>query len=173
MIPIDRCVSTAIPLPTVSLNIRLITSWQVLDARSFKGAGSDINHRVKSKGNFTLEQAIKAQKGNSGIAVLFLYFGARWGWVVKTTPRPLYPRQSDPVPIVQEAGWRPGPVWTGAEHLATTGIRSLDRPARNESLYRIRYRMVVKVGKRLGKRISRTKLWNGVIQCQEPKRDVS
>ena len=23
----------------------------------------------------------------------------------------------DPVPIVQEAGWAPGPVWTGAENL--------------------------------------------------------
>ena len=28
----------------------------------------------------------------------------------------------DPVPIVQEAGWAPGPVWTGAEYLALTGI---------------------------------------------------
>ena len=30
----------------------------------------------------------------------------------------------DPVPIVQEAGWAPGPVWTGTENLAPTGIRS-------------------------------------------------
>ena len=29
----------------------------------------------------------------------------------------LYPG-IDPVPIVQEAGWAPGPVWTGAENLA-------------------------------------------------------
>ena len=29
----------------------------------------------------------------------------------------------DPVPIVQEAGWAPGPVWR-AENLAPTGIRS-------------------------------------------------
>jgi len=39
---------------------------------------------------------------------------------------------------VQEAGWAPGPVWTGAENLASTGIRSPDRPARNQSLYRLR-----------------------------------
>jgi len=45
----------------------------------------------------------------------------------------------DPVPIVQEAGWAPGPVWTGAENLAPTGIRSPDRQARRESLYRLRY----------------------------------
>ena len=33
----------------------------------------------------------------------------------------------DPVPIVQKAGWAPGPVWTGAEYLAPTGFRSTDR----------------------------------------------
>jgi len=38
--------------------------------------------------------------------------------VVNDTPRPFYPRERDPVPIVQEATWAPGPVWTGAENLA-------------------------------------------------------
>ena len=32
-----------------------------------------------------------------------------------------YPREN-PVPIVQEAGWAPGPVWTGAENLAPLGF---------------------------------------------------
>ena len=45
----------------------------------------------------------------------------------------------DPVPIVQEAGWAPGPVWTGAENLFPTGIRSPDSPARSQSLYRLTY----------------------------------
>jgi len=40
----------------------------------------------------------------------------------------------DPVPIVQEAGWAPGLVWTGAENFAPTGIRSLVRPTRSQSL---------------------------------------
>ena len=48
--------------------------------------------------------------------------------------RPLFTPGKDPVPIVQEAGWAPGPVWTGAENLASTGIRSPDRPARSQSL---------------------------------------
>ena len=47
--------------------------------------------------------------------------------------------ETDPVPIVQEAGWASGPVWIGAENLASTGIRSPDLPARSESLYRMRY----------------------------------
>jgi len=41
----------------------------------------------------------------------------------------------DLVPIVQEVGWASGPVWIGAENLAPTGIRSLDRPACGQSLY--------------------------------------
>ena len=45
----------------------------------------------------------------------------------------------DPVPIVQEDGWAPGPVWTGAENLGSSGFRSPDRPARSQSLYRLRY----------------------------------
>jgi len=49
---------------------------------------------------------------------------------VSVTPLPLFTLGKDPVPIVQEAGWAPGPVWTGAENLAPTGIRSPDSPAR-------------------------------------------
>ena len=59
--------------------------------------------------------------------------------MVSVTPRPLFTPGKDPVSIVQKAGWAPGPVWTGAENLALTGIRSPDRPARSQSLYRLRY----------------------------------
>jgi len=58
------------------------------------------------------------------------------GW---STPRPgRFTPGKDPVPIVYEAGWASRPVWTGAENLATTGIRSPNRPARSASLYRKR-----------------------------------
>jgi hypothetical protein len=50
-----------------------------------------------------------------------------------------FTRGKDPVSIVQEAVWSPGPVWAGVENLAPTGIRSLDPPTRNESLYRLSY----------------------------------
>ena len=61
--------------------------------------------------------------------------GGEW-----STPRPgRFISGKDPVPIVQEAGWAPGPVWTGAKNLAPTGIRSPDRSARSESLYRLSY----------------------------------
>ena len=52
------------------------------------------------------------------------------------TPRPLYLRETDPVPIVQEAAWAQGRC---AENLASIGIRSPDRPVFSKSLYRLSY----------------------------------
>ena len=57
------------------------------------------------------------------------------GWL---TPRPdHFTLWIDLVPIVQEAGWVPGLLCTGAENLASTGIRSPNRPTRSESLCRL------------------------------------
>jgi hypothetical protein len=61
------------------------------------------------------------------------------GWMGNATPWKLYPQEREQVPIVQEAGWAPGPIWTVVENLAHTGIRSTDLPARSESLYLPRY----------------------------------
>ena len=58
-----------------------------------------------------------------------------------SAPRPgRFTPGKDTVPIAREAGWAPGLFWTGAENLAPTRIRSPDRPARSESLYRLSYR---------------------------------
>jgi len=74
-----------------------------------------------------------------GIALLLLDHGTRSGWGVSVTPWPLFTSRKDPVLIVQEAGWAPGPFWTGAENLAPTGIRSLDLSTRSQWLYRLSY----------------------------------
>jgi hypothetical protein len=42
---------------------------------------------------FSLEQAMKAQRGVEVQLYSFLNLGARWGWVVNATPRTLYPRE--------------------------------------------------------------------------------
>ena len=60
------------------------------------------------------------------------------GWVVKPRPGRFTPGK-DPVHTVWDAGWAPGPVWTGVENLVPTGIRSRDRPARSESQYQLSY----------------------------------
>jgi hypothetical protein len=80
-----------------------------------------------------------AHRVGRGIALLFLDLSARRGWVVSTTPRPLYPRE------------RPGTHCTGGwmglrtgldvceNSRPPTGIRSPDRPASSQSLYRLSY----------------------------------
>jgi len=95
-------------------------------------------YKVKVK--CTLLQAVRPIGGGGrGIALLFLDHGTRRGWGISVTLRPLFTPGKDPVPIVQEAEWIPGPIWTSAENLAPTGIRFPDRPARSQSLYRLRY----------------------------------
>jgi len=43
--------------------------------------------------------------------------GLEWSY-----PRPIsFTAEEDPVPVVCEAGWPPGPTWTGAENLAPHG----------------------------------------------------
>ena len=69
-----------------------------------------------------------AHSGSRGIALHFHDKGTRRGWGVSVTHRPLFTPKKDLVPIVQEAGWAPWPVWTGVENLDSTEIRSLDRP---------------------------------------------
>ena len=99
----------------------------------------------KNKVNCALVQALRlstgrtVHRGSRVIALIFLDHGTRRGWGVSVTLRPLFTPRKDPVPIVQEAGWAPRPVWTGAENLISTGIRSPERPARNQSLYRLHY----------------------------------
>ena len=79
-----------------------------------------------------------AQRVGRGIALLFHDRGTRRGWVVSSTPRPHFTPGKDPVPIVQEVGWAPRPVWTGGK--ARPHRDSIpDRPARSQSLYRLSY----------------------------------
>jgi len=42
--------------------------------------------------------------------------GGEW---VSSTTRPHFTPGKDPVPILQEAGWAPGPVWTGGGEISS------------------------------------------------------
>jgi len=76
-----------------------------------------------------------AQRVGRGIALLFHNRGTRREWVVRSTPRPHFTLGKDTIPILQEAGWAPGPVWTG--RISRPHRDSIpDRPARSQSLYR-------------------------------------
>jgi hypothetical protein len=73
---------------------------------------------------------VKAQRGSTLSLTSTLYVG-EW-----STPRS---GRLTTVPILREAGWAPGPVWTGGENVASVGIRSPESPARIELLYTLHY----------------------------------
>ena len=79
-----------------------------------------------------------AQRVGRGIALLFHDRGTRRGWVVSSTPRPHFTPGKDQVPILQEDGWAPGPVWMGGKSRPRRDL-ILDRPARSQSLYWLSY----------------------------------
>jgi len=84
----------------------------------------------RSKVKRSRYRPVVAQRVGRGIALLFHDRGTRRGWVVSSTPRPHFTRGKDPVPILQEAGWAPGPVWTGGK--SRPHRESIpDRPARS------------------------------------------
>jgi hypothetical protein len=80
---------------------------------------------INKQVNCTLEHPLRVQKGSRGISLLFIWPRHWMGCMDNAAPRPLYPREIDTVPSVQETGWASVPVWTGAKYLASTGIRSL------------------------------------------------
>ena len=71
-----------------------------------------------------------AQRVGRGIALLFHDRVTRRGWVVSSTPRSHFTPGKDPVPILQEAGWAPGTVWTGGKSRPHRDSIP-DRPARS------------------------------------------
>jgi hypothetical protein len=87
---------------------------------------------------FAQEQAMKTKMGSRRNSTLSLTSALGRSGLV--TPRPnRFTPGKNPVPIVYEAGRVPGPFWTDAENIACTDIRSPDRTARSESLYRLSY----------------------------------
>jgi len=88
------------------------------------------NTKSQDKRYFVISKKVKwsryrpgvAQKVGRDIALLFHDRGTRMGWVVSSTQRPHFTPGKDPVPILQEVGWAPGSVWTGAKNLVPTGF---------------------------------------------------
>ena len=79
------------------------------------------------------------QRVGRSIALLFHGRGTRREWVVSSTPRPQFNPVKDPVPILQEARWAPGPVLTGGKSCPHRDSIP-DSPACSQSLYRLSYR---------------------------------
>ena len=84
---------------------------------------SGIPHYIymKVKVKWSLYRPGVAQRVGRGLALLFHDHGTRRGWGV-VTPRPHFIPGKDPVPILQEAGWAPGPVWTGGKISSPPGF---------------------------------------------------
>ena len=73
------------------------------------------------------------------IRLLKVNLGARWEWMVNATPRPLYPRERPGADCVGICVCPRAGLDGCEKSRPPIGIRSPDRPARSESLYRLSY----------------------------------
>jgi hypothetical protein len=85
---------------------------------------------------------MEAQGGEDVYLLLIHGLGTRWGgWSASRSGRALTPGKGPPVPIGQEAGWAPEPVWTQeirGKILCVCRRSNLDRPdVNNKSVLRI------------------------------------
>ena len=91
--------------------------------------GGDISETEKGKG----KSKVHPRTGHEGPEGQYVYScivsltSALNGGGERHAPAAL-PKGKTHVLIVQETGWAPGQVWTGAENLATTGVSSPARP---------------------------------------------
>ena len=104
--------------------------------------------KLKKKVKWSRYRPGVTQTVGRGIALLFHDRGTRRGWVVSSTPRLHLTPGKDPVPILQEAGWAPGPVWTGGKSRPYRDSIP-DRPSRSSLPVHTRWRWVVKFTNRL------------------------
>ena len=118
---------------------------------------SPSSYKVKKKVKCTLVQALSlctgrtAHRGSRGIAQLFLDHGTRRGEGSASRPGRFLPSGKTRYPLYRRLGRPQG--WSGQVQKISqpTGIRSPDRPARSQSLYRIRYPALLLQGQyRLG-----------------------
>jgi len=93
---------------------------------------------VKVQGKVHIRTDHEVPEG-SGDVVLLVNLDPGWGWVVNATCRLLYLREWPGTYCTGDwLGLRVGLDGRGRSH-PPSGIRSSDRPARSESLYRLRY----------------------------------
>ena len=120
------------------LKIAVQNKWAVreYEAHSYRFICRTWCRRSKVKWSRYMSGVV--QRLGRGIALLFHDRGTRRGWVFSSTSRPHFTPGNDPVPILQEVGWVPGPVWTGGKSRPHRDSNP-DRPARSQLLYRLSY----------------------------------
>jgi len=121
-----------IQLSLNTLNLMVLSA--ILKITTFEIMTSILKDKVK----WSRYRPSVAQRVGRHIALLFHDRSTRRGWVVSSTPWPYFTPRNDPVPILQEAGWVPGPVWMGGKSRPHRDVIP-DRPAHTQSLHQLNY----------------------------------
>ena len=123
----------------------MMTGFCAVTIRLYVNAVLCLYASFKVKVKVTLVQALRlctgrtAHRGSRGIALPFHDHGTRRGWGVSVTPRPLFTPGKTRYPLYRRLGGPQDQSGQVQKNSPPTGIRSPDRPARSQSLYRLSY----------------------------------
>ena len=109
-------------------------------AKIFRGSSQFLRDSKSKKGNFHPTRVHKGPGGSRSYSSTHSSTSPLDGVGGQRHAPAALPPGKTRYPLYRRLGGPPWPVWTGAKTLAPTGIRSPDRPARSESLYRLSYR---------------------------------
>ena len=98
-----------------------------------------INYRnIMQKVKFTLAQAMKAQRGNGGIALSLTSALDKGGWLTPSPGR-FTPGKETRYPLYRRLGGLQGRSGRVRKFWSPLGIPSPDRPSHSDSLYQLSY----------------------------------
>jgi len=95
--------------------VPFVTTYSLLHATLFSEQNDLILQRSFKKIKVSRYRPGVTQRVGRCIALLFHDRSTRRRWVVSSTPQPHFTPRKDLLPILQEAGWTPGPVWMGGK----------------------------------------------------------
>jgi hypothetical protein len=144
LVTIDAVSSTRLSLrPKKELSIDQWIQWTecvLCDVRCFvctqNGSHDLVTGHMRSGCNRKRQSSpyntLWRPRGGVYIQLYFFFnLGAKGDGRLMPRPGRFTAQQRDMVTIIHETGWVQGPVWSGAENFAPTGIRSPDRPVRS------------------------------------------
>ena len=136
----DYLIRTSDQVFCVPPTFRLITSCLCRARRvAYMRHSTDIYRNVvrRTLGKWQFARLWKNRVANTFLS--FFCLGARWGWVVNATHRPLLPGKQTRYSSYRKLFGSQGRSGMVRKISPPTGIPSPDSPARSESLYKLRY----------------------------------
>jgi len=99
---------------TCHSNTILVSNTNIKTRQTYASSVRSNSNYITKPSPFVYTVKRRPRVGEEVLMYSLFNFCGRSGWVVNASPHPLYSHKKELVSTVQEDGWAPRPVWTGA-----------------------------------------------------------